>query len=122
MRFICLSILVMASIASNAQLLFKNVSVVDVEKREINRGLYVLVTDGRIKAVSNEFKEDLPPGTTSIDGTGKFLIPGLADGHVHFFQDGGIHARPDVIDLRKSRPYSEEIQWTNQNMEDQLRR
>ena len=122
MRFICLTLLLFLSAFSKAQLLFKNVSVVDVEKREINRGLYVLVTDGRIKTVSNEFKEDLPPGTTSIDGTGKFLIPGLADGHVHFFQDGGIHARPDVIDLRKSRPYSEEIQWTNQNMEDQLRR
>ncbi len=122
MRFICLALFVLLCGTANAQLLFKNVSVVDVEKKEINRGMYVLVVDGRIKLVSHELNSDIPPGTTSIDGTGKFLIPGLADGHVHFFQDGGIHARPDVIDLRKSRPYSEEIQWTNQNMEDQLRR
>ena len=122
MRFICLALFVLLCGTANAQLLFKNVSVVDVEKKEINRGLYVLVIDGRIKLVSHELNTDIPPGTTSIDGTGKFLIPGLADGHVHFFQNGGIHTRPDVIDLRKSRPYSEELEWTYQQMEDQLRR
>ena len=67
MRFICLALFVLLCGTANAQLLFKNVSVVDVEKKEINRGLYVLVVDGRIKLVSHELNTDIPPGTTSIN-------------------------------------------------------
>ncbi|RYZ37922.1 MAG: amidohydrolase, partial [Sphingobacteriales bacterium] len=64
----------------------------------------------------------LATGTTVIDGTGKYLIPGLVDAHVHFFQNGGMFARPDAIDLRKSHPYDKEIAWTHASMEDYLRR
>jgi imidazolonepropionase-like amidohydrolase len=58
----------------------------------------------------------------TIDGSGKYLIPGLVDAHVHFFQSGGIYTRPDVVDLRKYKPYADEIAWNHRNMESQLRR
>lgn len=45
----------------------------------------VLVREGRIVAVGS--KVDIPAGTRTIDGTGKFLMPGLADMHVHLFSD-----------------------------------
>jgi imidazolonepropionase-like amidohydrolase len=63
-----------------------------------------------------------PPGASIIDAKGKFLMPGMVDAHVHFFQSGGMYTRPDVIDLRKGHPYPKEIQWTHDHMEDQLRR
>lgn len=99
-------------INGNAQLLIKNTNVVDVEKKKILSGQTVLVMDGKISSVDKNKQYKLPEGTTIIEGEGKWLVPGFTDAHVHFFQSGGIYARPDAIDLRKIRPYSEEIKWT----------
>jgi imidazolonepropionase-like amidohydrolase len=106
-----------------AQLLIKNTNVIDVEQKKILAGYSVLIVDGKIAQVDKDknFKQ-LPEGTAIIDGTGKYLSPGFTDAHVHFFQSGGLYARPDAIDLRKIRPYAEEIKWTHGHMEDLLRR
>ena len=50
-----------------------------------------------------------------IDGSGKWLIPGLVDAHIHLFQSGGIYTRPDIVDLREFKPYREERKWLVQN-------
>lgn len=106
-----------------AQLLIKNTNVIDVEQKKILAGYSVLIVDGKIAQVDKDknFKQ-LPEGTTIIEGNGKYLSPGFTDAHVHFFQSGGLYARPDAIDLRKIRPYAEEIKWTHRHMEDLLRR
>lgn len=109
-------------IFSSAQVLIKNVTVADVEKQKLLPGYTVLIMDGKIQSVDKDRMYKLPEGTTILDGTGKYLVPGFTDAHIHFFQSGGIHARPDAIDLRKFRPYSEEIKWTHQNMGDLLTR
>ena len=41
----------------------------------------VWVEDGKIKAVGGHLKT--PAGTETIDGSGKTLLPGLIDAHVH---------------------------------------
>jgi len=103
-----------------AQLLIRNATVIDVEAKKLLPAHDVLVQDGRIAAIGKKLKT--PPNTQIIDGTGKFLAPGWVDAHVHFFQSGGIYTRPDAIDLRKFKPYEDEIRWTHQNMESFLRR
>ncbi|RYY60798.1 MAG: amidohydrolase, partial [Chitinophagaceae bacterium] len=118
-RFLLFSLLLACSL-TNAQVFIKNVQVIDVENKKILPGYNVLVMDGKIISVDKRTYK-LPEGTSVVDGTGKYLMPGLVDAHVHFFQDGGLHARPDAIDLRKIRPYSEEIRWTHQHMEQLLR-
>ena len=32
-----------------------------------------------------------------IDAAGRWILPGLIDGHIHLFQSGGLYARPDVV-------------------------
>jgi len=57
-----------------------NVTVID-SARGSRSGMYVTIADGRITSV-----RDAPgrsPGRV-VDGTGKYLIPGLWDAHVHF--------------------------------------
>jgi len=44
-----------------------------------------------------------------IDAHGKWVIPGLIDSHVHFFQSGDLYTRPDVVDLNWLVPYREEL-------------
>lgn len=106
--------------SSSAQLLIKNTTVADVEAKKLLAGQDVLIENGVITAVGKKIK--IPVGITEIDGNGKFLIPGLVDAHIHFFQSGGLYTRPDAIDLRKEKPYENEIAWVHQNMEGFLRR
>jgi len=51
-------------------------------------GQTVLVVGDRIMTVGAAGSVRLPPGATIADGTGKFLIPGLADMHVHLTAAG----------------------------------
>jgi imidazolonepropionase-like amidohydrolase len=69
----------------------------------------VLVRGERIEAVGPRAGVSLPKGITILDGRGKWLVPGLVDAHVHFFQSGGAYTRPDVVDLRRHRSYEREI-------------
>ncbi len=101
-----------------------SVTVVDVEKQQLLPGRVVTMENNKITGVYDAklVRLKMPAGATVIDGTGKYLMPGMTDAHVHFFQSGGLYTRPDAMDLRKYMPYDKEIEWVHDNMEDQLRR
>src|SRR5581483_7477676 len=40
---------------------------------------------------------------------GKWVVPGLVDAHVHFFQSGNLYTRPDVADFNAVVPYLDEV-------------
>lgn len=46
-------------------------------------GTTILVRDGRIAAVLTDADANMLPDVTVIDAAGKYVIPGLADMHVH---------------------------------------
>ena len=122
MRSVSLIAILLFSSLLQAQLLIKNANVVDVENKKILSGYSVLVQDGKIVSVDKNKVFKLPEGTQVFDATGQYLVPGFTDAHIHFFQSGGLYARPDAIDLRKYRPYADEIRWVHDHMEDFLRR
>jgi imidazolonepropionase-like amidohydrolase len=62
---------------------FVNVSVLPMDTERVLAGQTVVVRDGRIAAIGPAVQIDIPPGTTRIDGRGKFLMPGLVDVHIH---------------------------------------
>src|SRR5687767_516586 len=101
MRILLAYFLVIATTA-NAQLLIKNTAIIDVENKKLLPPQDVLIENGKISAIGKNLKS---PSSQVIDGSGKYLSPGLVDAHIHFFQSGGIYTRPDAIDLRKIRPY-----------------
>jgi imidazolonepropionase-like amidohydrolase len=68
----------------------------------------VVLRGDTIVAVGPASRVDVPRDATVIDVNGQWIVPGLIDGHVHFFQSGGLYTRPDVIDLRSQRSYAEE--------------
>ncbi len=43
----------------------------------------ILVLDGKISRIVSDSEIDLPEGAEIIDATGKYVMPGLADMHVH---------------------------------------
>lgn len=63
--------------------LIRNVAIVDVVSGRIVPGRDVIVRDGRIDAIAAHRPADGQQGLIVVDGTGKFLSPGLWDMHVH---------------------------------------
>ncbi len=76
-----------------ATVVIRNVTVIDGTDAGPRANLSVAIQDDRIVAVGPA--DEIPAAGTAatIDGTGKFLIPGLADLHVHLMGYGE-HALP----------------------------
>ncbi|MGE0587251.1 MAG: amidohydrolase family protein [Cyclobacteriaceae bacterium] len=70
----------------------------------------ILINGNTIEKVGKAGKVKIPADAEVIDAKGKYIIPGLIDSHVHFFQSGGLYTRPDAIDLRTVKPYKDEIE------------
>lgn len=67
-----------------------NVTVVPMTSNTVIPRATVLIRDGRIAAVGAVSTTRIPTGTRTIDATGKYLIPGLADMHTHLYSDGDL--------------------------------
>jgi imidazolonepropionase-like amidohydrolase len=68
------------------------------------------VIDGnRIAAIGPSGSTSVPAGANVIDARGKWVTPGLVDGHVHFFQSGNLYTRPDAADFNAWMPYAKEV-------------
>jgi imidazolonepropionase-like amidohydrolase len=125
MRWVPPQLLLMCSAALCAQpgmVALVNGNVVDVERRTVRAGYTVLIDDGVIRAVGPTRALDLPIGVQIVDCRGTWLLPGMVDSHIHLFQSGGMYARPDIIDLRRARPYESERAWVREHAGDLLAR
>ena len=120
MRLQFLFLCIVFSNLSFSQLLIKNTTIIDVVNKKLLPSQQVLIDNGKIISVGKNVKT--LPNVQVIDGSGKYLMPGLVDAHVHFFQSGGIYTRPDAMDLRKYKSYDEEIKWLHENMGATLQR
>src|SRR5438034_9336902 len=67
--------------------------------RAVARDSTVIIDGKRIARVGPAKSTPVPKGAQVIDGKGKWVVPGLIDAHVQFFQSGGIYTRPDGADL-----------------------
>lgn len=82
-------------------LLISNVTVISPGGLAALVRMDVLVRDGRIVSVEESVASRKISAAMTIDGTGKFLIPGLIDGHTHLDEVPGMtfeHERkyPDI--------------------------
>lgn len=104
-----------------SQTYITHVAVADVQKHRFTKDQTIVIANGKITDIKSGAVK-IPAGAAIIEGEGKFLIPGLVDAHVHFFQNGGLYTRPDAIDLRELKPYADEIADAYRLMESQLKR
>ena len=77
-----------ASIPTSAVLAITHATVIDVESGRLLPNQTVLVAGSRILEVLPAVRARIPTGARIIDATGKFLIPGLWDAHVHLSATG----------------------------------
>jgi imidazolonepropionase-like amidohydrolase len=105
-----------------SQTYITDVTITDVENQKLIPSQTVVITNDLISSIQPNKRVKIPKNAKVIDGTEKYLVPGFTDAHIHFFQNGGIYTRPDVIDLRKDKSYNQEIALAKENMENKLRR
>ena len=90
-RLTTLALLVTAAAAAlaarqpgtNAAVAFTHVNVVPMDRERVLRDWTVVVRDGNIFASGPSRDVGVPPGTLTVDGTGKYLIPALSEMHAH---------------------------------------
>lgn len=64
-------------------LLITGATIIDGVADKPLTGHAILVEGGRIRAIGRREELHLPPGTPTVDMTGKFVIPGLMNANVH---------------------------------------
>lgn len=102
-------------------LVINNATIVDVHTGELVEKQNLLVENGVITTMSRKTvknKNNYPV----IDVTGKYLIPGMIDTHIHFFQTGSLYTRPDAMDMTDVVPYEEELAFAEELVTDSFKR
>ncbi|NII27693.1 amidohydrolase family protein [Pseudoflavitalea sp. X16] len=97
-------------------IVINKVNVVNVVTGKVEADQTVVIEQDRIIAAGPSKKVKAPANATVIDGSGKYLMPGMTDAHIHFFQSGGLYTRPDGINLNKVYPYEKDQQWVKDNL------
>jgi imidazolonepropionase-like amidohydrolase len=71
------------TVVGQTMIAIENVSVVDGNNPVVQRNKTVLIVGNKIDAIGDAGKVRIPAKARRINGTGKYLIPGLWDSHVH---------------------------------------
>src|SRR5262245_61080696 len=99
--------------AAPQPLVLTHVNVVDVAAGKVRPDEDVTIRDGRIAAVAPSGTAAPPAGVRAIDAKGKFLIPGLADMHVHWYDERylGLFVANGVTSVRTMWGFPMQLDW-----------
>jgi len=124
MKKVVLILLILASFTTKGfsqYIYIENISIIDVENGKIIPNQHVVIKGENIAEISSK-KIAVEKNTIVIEGSGKFLMPGMIDSHIHFFQTGSLYTRPDALDLRHKVSYDDEIQLAKDLISDSFKR
>jgi imidazolonepropionase-like amidohydrolase len=105
-----LVLLFLVASTSAQSLLIENASIVDVQTGKLLSNQHILIEDGKIVTISKR-KISNASNHQVIDAQNKYLVPGMIDSHIHFFQSGSLYTRPDALNMTNVVPYQEEIDF-----------
>jgi len=122
-----LSIIMMAFISSctkteKADLAITNVTIIDATGAPAQSGMTVLITNNRIVRIGKAQELKVADEVQTIDGSGKYLIPGLWDMHTHWFEKEylPLFLANGVTGLRLMWGNPEHLQWRKESAEGKL--
>jgi imidazolonepropionase-like amidohydrolase len=119
---VCILLLVGWATGATAQTAYVGATLFDGSGADPVEDAVVVVMGDRIFEVGRRGEIDLPDYLEVVEADGKWIVPGLIDAHIHYFQSGGLYTRPDVIDLREWRSYETEMAAINADLEETFRR
>ncbi len=85
-----ISALLCAQQPSTIPLVIRDITVIDCAGHGAQPGMSLLISDGRIAAIGPAERVKAPANAETLDGRGKYLLPGLWNMHVHLgaYSDG----------------------------------
>ncbi|MUH71262.1 amidohydrolase family protein [Psychrosphaera haliotis] len=95
---------------------FTNANILDPSLELPITDSTILVSKGKVLKIQPN-STPIPYGVKKVDLKGKWVLPGLIDGHVHLAQSGGAFTRPDIVDARKILSYEDEQDFLFKNRE-----
>lgn len=109
-KYLVLILLFLVAGASAQNLIIENASIINVETGKLLYDKHILIEDGKIIKISK--RKILNTSKYPIlNAQNKYLIPGMIDTHIHFFQTGSLYTRPDALNMTDVVPYEEEIDF-----------
>lgn len=72
-----------AAAAAQDVTVFRNVAVIPLDADRVLEAQTVVVRGERIESILPAARAEIPAGARVIDGTGRYLVPGLAEMHAH---------------------------------------
>lgn len=104
-----------ASPGAESTIAFENVSVVPMDSERVLRNQTVVVKNGHIVAIDEAKSVAIPADATVIDGAGKYLLPGLADMHVHTDpSDFPLFLANGITTIREMNGSADHLKWRAQ--------
>lgn len=82
LRLLLICILAVPAAGANP-VVFINVNVIPMTSQTVQRARTVIVDDGVIRTIGDVDATPVPEGAVIVDGTDRFLMPGLAEMHGH---------------------------------------
>src|SRR5450432_879025 len=98
-------------------------NIVNVKDGKVEKNMTIVIEDSVIwKIEKSNPNLKIPATATVINLDGKYIMPGMIDSHIHFYQSGGLYTRPDHINVPNIYSYEKDQQWISDNREDIMRR
>lgn len=97
MRFfikLSIALLCVPSVVAAQDVAIRNATLITIANGDIQAGT-IVVRGGKITAVGAN--ATIPAGMRVIDGTGKFVMPGIIDAHSHAALEGGINEGAESV-------------------------
>jgi imidazolonepropionase-like amidohydrolase len=79
------------------EIVFRNVNVIPMDKEQVLPNQVVIVKDGKISLIGDARTVKYGANALVIDGTGKYLMPGLAEMHAHVPPNDNVAANKEVV-------------------------
>jgi hypothetical protein len=77
-----------------------NVNVIPMSRNTVLESQTLIIRNGKIVELGPSNKIKIPAGAKTVDGSKKFLIPGLFDMHAHFFYEQGENKNTCAAELK----------------------
>jgi imidazolonepropionase-like amidohydrolase len=117
MKFLVIALSILSLSARAEKISLVGATVINPADGKVLPNATVVIDGDKIERIAMA-KQDAASLGKQIDCSGKFILPGYIDTHVHFFQSGDLFTRPDGADLNGVRPYKDEVAWVKSHLND----